>query len=162
MDDRRIYRSHRRRRILTCVLVAVAAVLGAALVYELVGLPAVEALAPSREGFVSDPSPTIVLKVNGLDGLTGVRVSLDGKDVSGKASATASGSPSPRGGLPTACIACACAPESSNVLRRRLDERWSFTVDTARQSWTLDTTWRTAASRPGRRYCRAAPSPARS
>ncbi len=138
MDDRRIYRSHRRRRILIYVLVAAVAVLGAGLVYELVGLPAVEALAPSREGFVRDPSPTIVLKVNGLDGLTGVRVSLDGKDVSGKTERDGERLSIATGRLADGVHHLRVRAQSSNLLRSRLDERWSFTVDTRAPALALD------------------------
>lgn len=138
MEERRIYRHRRRRRLLPYVLVTVVAVLGAGLVYELVGLPDVQGVIPSRDGYVATPSPTILVNVNALDKLADLHVSLDGKDVTAKAVRDGDRLSIAAGWLADGVHRMRLRGESSNLLRGTLDERWSFTVDTQSPQLKLD------------------------
>jgi len=138
MTERRVYRSHSVRRKLGYAAVAVVAVLAAGLVYELVGLPRVAAVSPSRGGYVSDARPVIVLRVHGLDDLKGLRVTLDGRDVTEEASWQGERLTIAGVELEDGAHTVRVRAESSNLLRRRLDERLVFTVDTAAPPIALD------------------------
>ncbi len=139
MTERRVYRSRssRRRRWLRYAAAALTAVLGAAFVYELVGLPRVAAVSPLRDGFVTVASPEIVLRVHGLGGLEALRVTLDGDDVTERA--TWEGERLTIAGieLEDGVHHVRVRADSSNLLRRRLDERITFTVDTAAPTISL-------------------------
>ena len=136
--ERRVYRSRSARRWLGYALAAVVAVVAAGLVYELIGLPRVAAVSPLRGGYVSVGTPVIVLRVHGLDDLAGLRITLDGRDVTETARwegerLTLSGAE-----LEDGAHTVRVRADSSNLLRRRLDERVDFTVDTVAPSITLD------------------------
>lgn len=136
--ERRVYRTTSTRRKLGYVAVALVVVLLGVFVYELVGLPRVAAVSPTHEGYVNEASPSIVLRVHGLDGLEGLVVSLDGKDVTGDASWEDERLTIDGVALDDGIHWVRVRADSSNLLRRRLDERVSFTVDTAAPEVTLD------------------------
>ncbi len=136
--DRRIYRTGSIRRKLGYAGVTAVAVLAGAFTYELAGLPRVTVVSPVRSGYVNQSSPHIVLRIHGLDGLDGLRISLDGVDVTGDVTrdgerVTITGLELDDGLHQVAVLA-----DSSNLLRRRLDDRFSFTVDTAGPLVELD------------------------
>lgn len=131
MNERRVYRSGSTRRRLRYVAAALLVALGTVFVYELIALPRVAAVSPVRNGFVTEAVPEIVLRVHGLGGLDGLRVTLDGRDVTGWATwedehLTIAGIE-----LEDGTHTVRIRAKSSNLLRRRLDEQISFTVDTA-------------------------------
>jgi peptidoglycan hydrolase-like protein with peptidoglycan-binding domain len=136
--ERRVYRTSSTRRKLGYAGVAVVAVLLAGLIYELVALPRVAAVSPSQGGYVNETSPSIVLEVHGLDGLEGIRVTLDGADVTGAASWDGERMIIAGIDLEDGVHAVRLSADSSNLLRRRLDEQLSFTVDTRAPEVTLD------------------------
>lgn len=137
-SERRVYRTTSTRRKLGYVAVVLAVLVLGGLMYELVGLPRVAAVSPSRGSYVNDASPSIVLRVHGLDDLQGLQVTLDGADVTADAAwdgdqLTISGVELQDGPHEVGVRA-----DSSNLLRRRLDASVSFTVDTAAPEVELD------------------------
>jgi lipoprotein-anchoring transpeptidase ErfK/SrfK len=138
MTERRVYRSHPVRRVLTSLAVAVLAVLAVALAYELVGLPRVAAVSPARDGHVGDAAPAIVLDVHGAGGLSGVRVTLDGQDVGERATWRGDRLTVAGVSLADGAHTVRITADSSNLLRRRLDARVGFTVDTEAPGLKLD------------------------
>jgi hypothetical protein len=95
-------------------------------------------VSPSRGGFVSDATPIIVLRVHGLEGLAGLRVTLDGQDVTAMASWEGERLTIDGVALDDGPHTVRLRADSSNLLRRRLDERLSFTVDTLAPTIELD------------------------
>lgn len=136
--ERRVYRTTSVRRKLGYAGVGLAVVLAAALVYELVGLPRVAAVSPLQDDYVNETSPRIVLRVHGLDGLDGLRITLDGADVTADVSWDGERLTIAGAELDDGVHWVGVTADSSNLLRRRLDERVSFTVDTAAPVVTLD------------------------
>jgi lipoprotein-anchoring transpeptidase ErfK/SrfK len=138
MTERRVYRSHPVRRTLGYILTAALALLAAGLAYELVGLPNVAAVSPASDGFVASASPRIVLHVRGKDGLSEVRVTLDGQDASRFADWDGDRLTLAGLSLDDGAHTVQVSGRSSNLLRRRLDASVRFTVDTVAPRLELD------------------------
>lgn len=136
--ERRVYRTKSTRRTLAYIGVALAVAVAGALVYELVGLPRVAAVSPAQGGYVTDASPSIVLRVHGLGGLEGLRITLDGVDVTEDASWDGERLTLAGAGLAEGTHWVGVTADSSNLLRRRLDARVSFVVDTTAPRVELD------------------------
>jgi hypothetical protein len=136
--ERRVYRSRSPRRWARYVAAAVAALAVAGLAYELVGLPRVAAESPLHGGYVNDASPDIVLRVHGLDDLDGLIVTLDGRDVTARSRSDGELLIITGVELEDGVHTVRVSAESSNLLRRRLDESLDFTVDTAAPKIALD------------------------
>ena len=64
----------------------VVAVLG----WQVLGVPRVSAVTPGPNAYVKDRALTVILDVHGLQKLTGVRVTFDGRDMTARATRTAS------------------------------------------------------------------------
>ncbi len=136
--ERRVYRSRSARRWPSYLAVALVALLVAGVVYELAGLPRVAAEPPLGGGFVSDATPDIVLRVIGLTDPESLHVTLDDRDVTAQAEwdgelLTIAGIE-----LEDGAHTVRVRADSSNLIRRRLDERLTFTVDTTAPTIRLD------------------------
>jgi lipoprotein-anchoring transpeptidase ErfK/SrfK len=127
-----VYRTeHPRRRRWPYIVVAAACVLAAVAGWQLYGVPRVSAVTPGPDAYVKDPSTALVLKVNGLSELQDVRVTLDGKDVTGTATRDGDTLTLPSQGLADGQHAVRFSASSSNVFRHHVAKDWHFTVDTS-------------------------------
>jgi len=136
--ERRIYRSRSTRRWPGYVLAALVVLVAVGFVYELVGLPSVAAEPPLSAGFVGDAMPDIVLRVNGLTGLESLRVTLDDRDVTAQSNQDGELLTIAGIELEDGAHTVRVRADSSNLFRRRLDERFAFTVDTTAPTIRLD------------------------
>ncbi len=123
----------RRGGIVTLVIAAVA--LGAAAVFAVVQLiqrPQVDAPTPAPGSAVADPRPEIAFAVEGDERLADLKVSLDGRDVTGRVRGSGDElTVTPVARLPDGAHEVDVSFSSGNVFARTVRKRWSFDVDTA-------------------------------
>lgn len=130
------YGRERRRRPL--IAVALAAVLAALAVWQVLGVPRVSAVAPGPDAFVNDAALTIVLDVRNLDDLEDLLVMLDGDDVTSRSRVQGDQLTLTMTGLADGPHAVSFSASSSNLFRKKVQESWRFTVDTASPTLDLD------------------------
>ncbi len=125
-----VYRRERRGRRWPYFFVAVACVLAVPVVWQLVNVPRVSAVAPGPNSFVKHRAPMVVLEVHGLARLSGVRVTLDGRNVTGQAARRGNTLSLATAGLADGTHTVSFSAASSNMFRHRVQRSWRFTVDT--------------------------------
>ncbi|HEY5388263.1 MAG TPA: L,D-transpeptidase family protein [Thermoleophilia bacterium] len=99
--------------------------------WQVLAVPRVSAVTPGPNAFVKNPSLKLVLDVNGLPKLKGVRVTLDGRDITGQLARTGNDLTFTTGRLTDGPHAVSFSATSSNVFRRQVRKDWRFTVDTS-------------------------------
>lgn len=127
-----------RRRRWPYAAVVIVCVLGALAGWQLVGVPRVSAVTPGPDAYVKSGSPTIVLDVHGLANLTGVKVTLDGEDVTAQAQRSSDKLTVRAPGLSDGPHTMSFSATSSNLIRHHVAKNWRFTVDTAVPTLHLD------------------------
>jgi lipoprotein-anchoring transpeptidase ErfK/SrfK len=133
-----IYRHERRRRRWPYFVIAAVCVSAVILGWQFIGVPRVSAVTPGPDAYVKNPSLTVVLNVKGLPRLENVRVTFDGKDVSGDASRDGDELTFTTGELNDGAHAVNFSATSSNLFRHEVRKDWSFTVDTSIPTLELD------------------------
>lgn len=122
----------RRGGVITLALAAVAFVAAAAFaVVQLVQRPGVERPGPAPGSAVRNPRPTVSFSVGGGERLSGLRVLLDGRDVTARVRGDGDRlvlAPARR--LAEGSHDVQVRFRSDNVFSRSVDRRWSFDVDT--------------------------------
>ena len=122
----------RRRRSRWPILAAVAAAaLVVVAVIIFVEAPHVSAVSPASDAFVSRHSVTVTVHVAGLNSLSNLHLSLDGRDVTRQASFGGGTVSFATGPLADGAHAVALSADSSNLFRHHVTKRWTFTIDTS-------------------------------
>ena len=112
-------------------VVAAVCVLAALAAWQVLAVPRVSAVTPGPDSYVKDPSLTIVLNVKGLPELQGVRVALDGGDVTDQAVRSGNKLTFTTGKLSDGSHSVSFIATSSNLFRHEVRKDWRFTVDTS-------------------------------
>jgi peptidoglycan hydrolase-like protein with peptidoglycan-binding domain len=105
--------------------------LAALAAWHLLSAPRVSAVTPGPDAWVKSPSPMVTLDVKGLAKLEDVRVSFDGRDITGAAWHSGERLTFATGKLADGAHAVVFSGRSSNLFRRQLRKDWRFTVDTS-------------------------------
>ena len=127
-----LYRAEqRRRRRWPYIVIAAVCVFAAVVGWQLYGVPRVSAVTPGPDAYVKNPSPTVVLDINGLSKLKDVAVTFDGKDVTAEAQRDGDTLTISARDLADGEHAVAFSASSSNLFRRDVRKDWRFTVDTS-------------------------------
>lgn len=131
-----VYRQSSRRRWPYVVLAAACAA-AALLSWQLLAAPRVSAVTPAPETYVSERSLMVTLDVHGLQKLENLRVALDGRDITDRATLHADRLVFTTGELADGHHSVSFSASSSNLLRRSVSEHWRFTVDTVVPTLTI-------------------------
>jgi len=121
----------RRRRRWPIIAAVAAAALVAVAVIIFVDAPHVSAVSPASDAFVSHHSVTVTVHVAGLNSLSNLHLSLDGRDVTRQASFGNDKVSFATGPLADGVHTMALSADSSNLFRHHVTKRWTFTVDTS-------------------------------
>jgi len=105
--------------------------LAAVAAWQVLAVPRVSAVTPGPDSYVKNPSLTVVLNVRGLPKLKGVRVTFDGRDVTGKATRRGDKLTFTTGKLSDGSHSVSFIATSSNLFRHEVRKDWRFTVDTS-------------------------------
>lgn len=123
--------SSRRGGFLTLVLVAAALVAAATfLILQFADRPQVAEVSPPPGAAVATASPALTFAVDGDRRLSGLRVTVAGRDVTGAARARDGIVHVPLAGLADGAHEVEVSFGSRNVFARSVSHRWSFDVDT--------------------------------
>lgn len=123
-----VYRSRRRR---LRAVVAVAACLGLALLaWQALATPRVEAAHPGPAGFIAATEGVLSIRVNALDSLHELTVTLDGRDVTAALRREGERLSLPFSGLGEGVHSVRLTASGGSLWRRHLEREWTFTVDT--------------------------------
>jgi lipoprotein-anchoring transpeptidase ErfK/SrfK len=136
-----IYRRERtddRRRRWPYVIVAAVCVFAALVGWQVLGVPRVAAVTPGPDAYVKDQALTVILDVRGLQKLSGVRVTFDGRDITDKAARSGDKLTFVTGKLADGPHSVAFVATSSNLFRHEVRKDWRFTVDTSIPTLKLD------------------------
>ena len=125
-----VYRHERRGCRWPYIVAAVACVLASLAVWQLVDVPRVSAVEPGPDSYIKHHSPVVVLDVRGLAKLGGVRVALDGRDVTGQVIRRGDELSLATAGLADGAHTVSFSASSSNLFRHQVQRAWRFTVDT--------------------------------
>jgi hypothetical protein len=126
----RVYRHERTRtRRWPYYVVAAVCVLAALAAWQVLAVPRVSAVTPGPDAYVKDSSLTVVLNVKGLPKLTGVRVTFDGDDITGKATRSGNKLTFTTGKLSDGPHSVSFTATSSNLFRHEVGKDWRFTVE---------------------------------
>jgi lipoprotein-anchoring transpeptidase ErfK/SrfK len=128
-----VYRQERpsTRRRWPYIVIAAVCVFAALAAWQVVGVPRVAAVTPGPGTYVKNPSMDVVLNVSNLSHLKGVRVTLDGKDITADTARDGGKLTFKTGELGDGEHTVSFSARSSNLLRRAVDKTWRFTVDTS-------------------------------
>lgn len=121
-----------RGRRYTIIGVAVlVVVLGAAATWQVITAPRILAVSPTPDTHTPKSSLTIVVRVDGADGLNSLSVSIDGEDVSDSVVVEPDRLLIRTPELEDGTHLIALQAGTGNLYRRSLSRSWSFVVDTA-------------------------------
>ncbi len=112
-------------------LVAAVFVFVAVLGWQVLGVPRVSAVTPGPNAFVKDRALTVILDAHGLQKLSGVHVTFDGRDMTSAATRLGDRLTFTTGKLADGPHAVTFVATSSNLFRHQVRKDWRFTVDTS-------------------------------
>jgi lipoprotein-anchoring transpeptidase ErfK/SrfK len=129
----RVYRHQpaTTRRRWPYFVVAVVCLFAALAAWQVLGVPRVSAVTPGPDAYVKNPSLVVVLDVKGLPKLKDVRVTFDGRDITGELARSGNDLTFTTGKLADGPHAVAFNATSSNLFRHQVRKDWRFTVDTS-------------------------------
>ena len=130
-----VYRSRRRRA--RAVAAVAAGIVLAALVWQALATPRVEAADPGPAGFLTSSDGVLTVRVNALGSLHRLAVTLDGRDVTASLRREGDRLSLPLSGLAEGVHRVTLSGSGGSLWRRRLEREWTFTVDTTPPSLTL-------------------------
>lgn len=135
-----IYRRERSRdrRRWPYAIVAAVFVVAAVLGWQVLGVPRVAAVTPGPDAYVKDRALTVILDVHGLQKLSGVRVTFDGRDITADSARSGDRLTFTTGKLADGPHAVSFVATSSNLFRHQVRKDWRFTVDTSIPTLKLD------------------------
>jgi lipoprotein-anchoring transpeptidase ErfK/SrfK len=125
-----VYSMRPSRRRWPYFVIAAACVFAAVAAWQVLGVPRVSAVTPGPGSYVNNASTQVVLAVHGLAHLTGVRVTLDGTDITARTTDAGGRLAFATGALHDGEHTVSFSATSSNLLRRAVHKEWHFTVDT--------------------------------
>ena len=99
--------------------------------WQVLGVPRVSAVTPGPNAYVKNPSLTVVLDVKGLPRLKDLRVTFDGRDITGKLAQSGNDLTFTTDELADGSHAVAFSATGSNIFRHQVRKDWRFTVDTS-------------------------------
>jgi lipoprotein-anchoring transpeptidase ErfK/SrfK len=128
----------RRGGLITLILVAAAIVVaGTFLIFQFADRPRVDALTPAPGAAVDSARQMVAFEVDGDARMSDLRVTVDGRDVTGTARADGAKVMVPVAGLDDGEHAVAVTFSSPNVFARTVASDWTFEVDTVAPPLTI-------------------------